>query len=129
MRLLQQEAELAEIVRLVGVDALSPKDRLILETAKSIREDFLHQNAFDEIDTYTSSTKECQLLRAILDLHHVCEKTLEKGIPFRDIQNLTVREKISRAKFIPEDQLAEFDTIRAQVTSETEALSREEGVG
>ena len=51
MRLLQQEAELAEIVRLVGIDALSPRDRLILETAKSIREDFLHQNAFDEIDT------------------------------------------------------------------------------
>ncbi len=129
MRLLQEEAELAEIVRLVGVDALSPKDRLILETAKSIREDFLHQNAFDEIDTYTSSTKECRLLRAILDLHHVCEKMLEKGIPFRDIQNLTVREKISRAKFIPEDQLAEFDRIRDQMVSETEALLREEGVG
>ncbi len=128
MRLLQEEAELAEIVRLVGVDALSPKDRLVLETAKSIREDFLHQNAFDEIDTYTSPTKEYQLLKTILDLHHLCEKLLDQVPLFKDIQNLAVREEISRAKFITEDQLAEFDTIRAHMTSETEALSREEGI-
>ena len=127
MRLLQEEAELAEIVRLVGVDALSPRDRLILETAKSIREDFLHQNAFDEIDTYTSATKEHQLLKVILDLHQICEKLLEKTVLFKDIQNLAVREEISRAKFVPEDGLAEFDTIRAHMTSETETLVREEG--
>ena len=128
MRLLQQEAELAEIVRLVGVDALSPKDRLILESAKSIREDFLHQNAFDEIDTYTSATKEYQLLKIILDLHHLCEELLEKVVAFRGIQNLAVREEIARAKFIPEDQMAEFDAIRAHMASESEALSKEEGV-
>jgi V/A-type H+-transporting ATPase subunit A len=127
MRLLQEEAELAEIVRLVGVDALSSRDRLILETAKSIREDFLHQNAFDEIDTYTSATKEYQLLKVILDLHQICEKLLEKTVLFKDIQNLAVREEISRAKFVPEDGLAEFDTIRAHMTSETETLVREEG--
>jgi V/A-type H+-transporting ATPase subunit A len=128
MRLLQQEAELAEIVRLVGVDALSPRDRLILETAKSLREDFLHQNAFDEIDTYSSTTKEYQLLKIILDLHHLCEKLLDKVVLFKDIQNLGVREEISRAKSIPEDHLAEFDAIRARMTSDTEALAKEEGV-
>ena len=129
MRLLQQEAELAEIVRLVGVDALSPRDRLTLETAKSIREDFLHQNAFDEIDTYTSSTKKYQLLKVILDLHHLSEELLDKAVLFKDIQDLTVREEISRAKFIPEDRLDDFEAIRARITSETEAVGREEGVG
>jgi V/A-type H+-transporting ATPase subunit A len=128
MRLLQQEAELAEIVRLVGIDALSPRDRLILETAKSIREDFLHQNAFDEIDTYTSTSKEYQLLKTILDLHAMCEVLLDKAIVFKDIQSLTVREAISRAKFIPEDQLSEFETIRTRMTSETKGLGGEEGV-
>ncbi len=128
MRLLQQEAELAEIVRLVGVDALSAKDRLILETAKSIREDFLHQNAFDEIDTYTSTTKEYQLLKIIFELHYLCEKMLDGGVLFRDVQSLAVREEISRAKFIPEERLVEFDAIRAHMTSEVETLSREEGI-
>jgi len=128
MRLLQQEAELAEIVRLVGIDALSPRDRLILETAKSIREDFLHQNAFDEIDTYTSTSKEYQLLKTILDLHTMCEGLLDKAIVFKDIQSLTVREAISRAKFIPEDRLSEFETIRTRMTSETKGLGEEEGV-
>jgi V/A-type H+-transporting ATPase subunit A len=128
MRLLQQEAELAEIVRLVGVDALSPRDRLILETAKSIREDFLHQNAFDEIDTYTSAAKKYQLLKIILDLHSLCEKALEAGVSFKDIQSLAVREEISRAKFIPEDRLTEMDTIRTHMVSGTEVLLKEEGV-
>jgi V/A-type H+-transporting ATPase subunit A len=128
MRLLQQEAELAEIVRLVGVDALSPRDRLILETAKSIREDFLHQNAFDDIDTYTSTAKEYQLIKIILDLHHLCEKLLDTAILFKDIQNVRVREEISRAKFIHEDQLAEFDTIRTHMDAEIKALAGEEGV-
>ncbi len=127
MRLLQQEAELAEIVRLVGVDALSPKDRLVLETARSIREDFLHQNAFDEIDTYTSSAKEYQLLKIIFELHGLCEEMLKNGVLFRELQNLAVREEVSRAKFIPEDRLEEFDTIRAHMKTEVEALSREEG--
>ena len=128
MRILQQEAELAEIVRLVGVDALSSRDRLILETAKSIREDFLHQNAFDDIDTYTSPAKEYQLMKIILDLHDLCEKLVDKMVLFKDIQGLAVREEISRAKFIPEDGLAELDKIRTHMMAETEALSKEEGV-
>jgi V/A-type H+-transporting ATPase subunit A len=129
MRLLQEEAELAEIVRLVGVDALSTKDRLILETAKSIREDFLHQNAFDDVDTYTSPTKEYQLLRIIFELHRLCENMLDKVVSFKDIQNLAVREEISRAKFIREDRANEFDTIRAHMNAQVEALSKEEGAG
>jgi V/A-type H+-transporting ATPase subunit A len=128
MKLLQQEAELAEIVRLVGVDALAPRDRLVLETAKSIREDFLHQNAFDEVDTYTSATKEYKLLEIILELHQMCEKRLDRGVSFNALQGLSVREEIARAKFMPEEQLSDFDTIRDHMAAETEALEEQEGV-
>ncbi|UCD72156.1 MAG: V-type ATP synthase subunit A [Syntrophobacterales bacterium] len=127
MRLLQQEAELAEIVRLVGIDALSISDRLILETARSIREDFLHQNAFHEIDTYTSSEKNYFLLSLILKLHHLCEKMVEKEIPFKRIQGLRVREEISRAKYVPEDQLEQLKHIEEHLTSEAEEVMRQEG--
>ena len=84
MALLQQEAELKEIVRLVGLDALSPQDRILLETAKSIREDFLHQNAFDaDDDQYTSLAKQYRMLKAILDLHDARIEALEQRRPAR----------------------------------------------
>ena len=127
MRLLQQEAELLEIARLVGMDALSISDRLVLETTRSIREDFLHQNAFHEIDTYTSSEKNYLLLNLILQLHHLCEGMLEKEIPFQKIQGLRVREEIARAKYIPEDQLDQLREIEAHIRSEAEEVLREEG--
>ncbi|MBW2123454.1 MAG: V-type ATP synthase subunit A, partial [Deltaproteobacteria bacterium] len=72
--------------------------------------------------------KEYRLLKIILDLHHMCDKLLDRGILFREIQNLAVREEIARAKFIPEDRLADFDAIRTHMVSETEKLSKEEGV-
>ena len=127
MRLLQQEAELLEIARLVGMDALSISDRLVLETTRSIREDFLHQNAFHEIDTYTSSEKNYLLLSLILQLHHLCERMLEKEIPFQRIQGLRVREEIARAKYIPEDQLHLLKQIEEHIRSEAEEVLREEG--
>jgi len=127
MRLLQQEAELLEIARLVGMDALSISDRLVLETTRSIREDFLHQNAFHEIDTYTSSEKNYLFLNLILQLHHLCERMLEKEIPFQKIQGLRVREEIARAKYIPEDQLDQLREIEAHILSEAEEVLREEG--
>jgi len=74
MRILQEEAELEEIVRLVGVDALSPSDRLTLEAAKSIREDYLHQNAFHEVDTYTSLNKQYRMLKLILGFYYSGKK-------------------------------------------------------
>ena len=127
MRLLQQEAELAEIARLVGIDAISTSDRLVLETARSIREDFLHQNAFHEIDTYTSSEKSYLLLSIILQLHRLCEKMVEKEIPFKRIQGLKVREEIARAKYMPEDQLDQLKKIEEHIRSEAEEVLRGEG--
>ena len=115
MRLLQEEAELNEIVRLVGIDALSIKDRLTLEIAKTLREDYLHQNAFHEIDTYTSIKKQYRMLKAILLFSHEGQKALSEGAIFKEIADLPVREKIARAKMIPENNLDEFDALEAEI--------------
>ncbi|MGE5598026.1 MAG: V-type ATP synthase subunit A [Bacteroidota bacterium] len=109
MRILQEEAELEEIVRLVGVDALSAKDRLTMETARSIREDFLHQNAFDEIDTYTSLEKQHLMLQAVLAYDETARRMLERDKPLEEILALPVREEIARAKYIRE---ADLDKLR-----------------
>src|SRR4030042_1482931 len=120
MRILQKEDELQEIVRLVGVDALSREDRMTLETAKSIREDFLHQNAFDEVDTFTSFVKQRRILGLILEFHARAGEALSRGASLDRLLGLEIRERIARAKFIPEDQPAQFEElmkdIREQVT-------------
>jgi len=103
MQLLEVESELQEIARLVGVESLSTKDRLVLESARSIREDFLHQNAFHPQDTYTSLRKQYLMLRTIIHFHHSGAKALEEGIDLDDILALKVREEISKLKFLPED--------------------------
>lgn len=118
MTLLEQEASLQEIVRLVGIEALSKQERLVLESAKSIREDFLQQNAFDEYDTYTSLSKQYKLLSLILYFHHKAKEALEKGALLDDIFTLSVREKIAKAKFIPENNLGEYDKIRQDIDNE-----------
>ena len=128
MGVLQQEAELDEIVRLVGIDALSWKDRLTLEVARSIREDYLHQNAFDEVDTYTSLDKQYQMLQLILDFLARGQKALEEGAPLSGIISLPVREQIGRAKYIPEDQLLRFDDIANELSSQMAALVDEGGL-
>lgn len=104
MSILQQEAELQEIVRLVGLDALSPRQRMILETAKSLREDFLYQSAFHEVDTYCSKEKQYGILKAILELHHLALNALEKGKRLEDILKLKVREAIAKARVTPESE-------------------------
>jgi len=103
MQLLEEESELQEIARLVGVESLSLKERLVLESARSIREDFLHQNAFHPQDTYTSLRKQYLMLRSIVHFHNHGLKALEEGVDLEDILALKIREKISKMKFLPEE--------------------------
>ena len=106
IRLLQEEAELEEIVRLVGQDSLSTIDRLKLEASRSLREDFLHQNSFDEVDTYTSLDKQFRMLSLIMNFFYEGAKALECNAQFRDLTALPVRDGISRLKYAPEDKYA-----------------------
>ena len=107
MHILQEEAELEEIVKLVGMDALSPGDRLKMETARSIREDFLHQLAFHEIDTYTSLKKQLYMMRLILAYYDLCADALEKAASIDALVSLPVRENIGRFKYVHEDNTDE----------------------
>jgi V/A-type H+-transporting ATPase subunit A len=109
MALLEQESQLIEIVRLVGAESISAADRLALETAKSIREDFLHQNAFHKVDTYTQIEKQHDLLMLILRFHRQALAAIEHGVDTADLFALPVREDIARAKYI---DYAEADKIR-----------------
>ncbi len=123
MTVLQEEAALDEIVRLVGMDALSSRDRLIMETAKMVREDYLHQNAFHEVDTYTSMTKQLYMLKLIYEFYSLSEKAVAAFVPLDDILACPFKEKIGRAKYIPEENIAEFDGILSSMNSEIKALS------
>jgi V/A-type H+-transporting ATPase subunit A len=107
MSLLQDEAELDEIVKLVGMDALSPGDRLKMETARSIREDFLHQLAFHEIDTYTSLEKQLFMMKLILAFYELGVEAMNMGAEIEKIANLPIREQIGRFKYIEEDKISE----------------------
>ncbi len=130
MRLLQEEAELEEIVRLVGVDALSARERLILETAKSLREDFLHQNAMHEVDTYSSLHKQFRMLELILNFHHQAGALIEKGELDLDLERLfalPVRERIARARYVPEDELKELDSIEQEIKGQIAEIAGEGG--
>lgn len=127
MRLLQEEANLQEIVRLVGIDALSVKDRVVLEVAKSLREDFLHQNAFHEIDTYTSLQKQYRMLKLIILFYEEANKAIAQGALFSAIENLPVRERIARARYIDEKDLGQFDAIEKQLKNEIEQILSEGG--
>ncbi|MFH1859409.1 MAG: V-type ATP synthase subunit A [bacterium] len=122
MNLLQREGELKEIVRLVGMDAISNEDRLILETAMSIREDFLHQNAFDAVDSYTSFAKQYQMLLIILDYHKIASSALKKGVKIDVVLSLPCRQEIVRMRNIPEDQLAGFEGIRERMIEQVKGL-------
>ena len=126
MSLLQDEAELDEIVKLVGMDALSAGDRLKLEAARSIREDYLHQDAFHDIDTYTSSEKMLLLMRLILAFYDRSLEALNEGVSIEKIVALPIREEIGRFKYIHEDQIdAEYKRIDEQLTSELSKLIEE----
>ena len=105
-KILQEESSLGEIVRLVGVDSLDFKDRLTLECARSIREDYLHQNAFDDIDTYTSLHKQYLMMRAILHWYHLGQKALKNNVAFNDVMKMDVIEPIGRLKYVEEDKVS-----------------------
>ncbi|MCU0612101.1 MAG: V-type ATP synthase subunit A [Candidatus Eisenbacteria bacterium] len=122
MALLQKEAELEEIARLVGVESLSAGDRLILETARSIREDFLHQNAFHEEDTYTSLNKQKVLLSLIMHLHERMKEALAKKSDPGRLFALKVRERIARAKFMPERELDGIADIKSEIDLEVDGF-------
>ena len=119
MSLLEEEDQLREVVRLVGIDALSKEERMVLETAKSLREDFLHQNAFHEIDTYASMEKQFKMLKTIVRFHHLGMDALKKGAPMNELFNLPVREQIARMRYLEEAQIGQIDkledTIKEQI--------------
>ena len=124
---LPEEAELNEIVQLVGVDSLSFTDRLKLETAKSIREDYLHQNAFHEIDTFTSTTKQYLLLKMILGWHEAAVKTVSEGGAFEKIVEMGAREQIGRFKYVEEAKMQEqYEAILADMTAEFDEIAQKE---
>ena len=122
MNLLQQEASLEEIVRLVGMDALSPKERLVLETAKSLREDFLFQNAFDAEDAYTPLQKQYLILKTIMSVYHEALPLVEKeGFSFEEFLALPVMEKVVRCKEISHEKLEGYDELQKEVASAVQA--------
>jgi V/A-type H+/Na+-transporting ATPase subunit A len=117
MQLLEKEAELEEIVRLVGKDTLSAQDRLVLEVARSIREDFLHQNAFHEVDTYASLPKQAAMLRAILRFYELGRAALTRGVEIEAIERVAARDRIARMKYLTE---AEAPAAIAQTCADLE---------
>ena len=127
MRILQEESELDEIVRLVGMDALSYKDRLTMEAAKSIREDYLHQDAFHEVDTATSLEKQYKMLKLILDCYNLGISALNSDVELDDILNMPVREKIGRSKYIPETEMNKFDEIAKELKKSISDLADKGG--
>ncbi len=122
MVLLEQEAELIEIVRLVGSESISANDRMTLETTKSIREDFLHQNAFHKVDTHTSVDKQFEMLKAILHLHKQGLAAIENGAETADIFALSVREDIARSSYLEESEIGKIVAIRQKIDEQTKAL-------
>ena len=128
MTLLQEEAELEEIVKMVGMDALSAPDRLKMEAARSIREDYLHQNSFHEVDTYTSLEKQDMMMKMVMGFYEESMDALNKGANINDLIKMPVREAIGRFKYTHEDNIeSEFDRINNQLSLEiANALSKEE---
>lgn len=128
MRLLQTEAELQEIVQLVGVDSLSHSDRLILETARSIREDFLHQNSFHEVDTYTSLHKQYRMLKLILSFYHEAQVAIKAGVHIQKITKMNAIERIGRAKYVEEGNVDKsYDEIEHDIKKEINDLISSKG--
>ena len=128
MHMLQNEAELEEIVKLVGIDALSAPDRLVLEAARSIREDFLHQDAFHEIDTYTSLEKQYLMMKLVLEFFEISSEALKKGADIDDIAAMPSRERIGRFKYVHQDNIEkEYDDIIAALKAElSQSIPKEE---
>lgn len=126
MSLLSDEAKLDEMVKLVGMDALSPLDRLKIESARVIREDFLHQNSFHETDTYTSEQKQFMMMKLVTEYYEKSKIAIEKGMDIEQIVKLPVREKIGRFKYVKQDYTQkQFDEIMSQLAEQTDSKGGE----
>lgn len=123
MGLLEDEAALIEIVRLVGAESISSKDRMVLETTKSIREDFLHQNAFHKVDTHTSIEKQYEMMKTILHLHEQGLAAIERGVDITKVFAIECREQITRSSYIPEEELDKIINIRTTIDEQIRAIS------
>ena len=127
MTLLQEEAELDEIVKMVGMDALSAGDRLKMEAARSIREDFLHQNSFHEVDTYTPLHKQFLMMELVIAFYEQSAEALRQGATIKHILSMDVREKIGRFKYVlPENVDTEFENIQKSLAQELESIKGKE---
>lgn len=130
MNTLQEEASLEEIVRLVGLESLSERDRLTMTIAKSLREDFLQQNAFDDVDTFTSREKQYRMLELILTFEKEARNAMKLGSYYAEIMDGTeeVRDRIARSKYIPEAEIARFEEIKAQIKTDIEKTIQHGGM-
>ncbi|OTN86545.1 V-type ATP synthase alpha chain [Enterococcus sp. 7E2_DIV0204] len=130
MRILQEESQLEEIVRLVGIDSLSDKDRLTLEVAKSIREDYLQQNAFDGVDTFTSREKQYKMLRLILTFYQEGQTALTLGAYLSELMTGTVglRDQIARSKYLPEEQIDRLDGLVDEIKGTLKQIVADGGI-
>lgn len=126
MSLLTEEDSLQEIVRLVGQDALSEEDQLKLFTAKSLREDFLQQNAFDDVDTYCSAEKQYHMLRLILAFHNLAKEAMQNGAYLREIEQMPIRQKIVRMRLVPEDELEKLQDLEREMQQVFQEMKRDE---
>lgn len=122
LAILQDESRLTEIVRLVGIDALSPNDRITMETAKSIREDYLQQDAFNEVDTYATLKKQNEMLRLILLVGDLSLAALEKGVDLEELLDIKTKELVSRIKYISVEEISKFEEIEKKLRFEINTL-------
>ena len=128
MSILQHESSLNEIVQLVGKDSLSQGDQLTLEVARMVREDFLQQNAFMEVDCFSSYDRQEKLLSMILDYDRLCRAAIEKGAPAAELFAIGSREKIGRAKSVPADEYTQvYAAISASMEKEIEEVIEKAG--
>jgi V/A-type H+-transporting ATPase subunit A len=129
MSILHKESELEELVRLVGLESLSAYERLLMEVARMLREDFLQQYAFDETDTYCSVEKQFRMLDVILLYNRLAQKALEGGAELEDVLSIPAVEAIARAKRIPDQRFSDFDALQKQVEQQLSSLSAPQGAG
>lgn len=129
LRVLQRESELEELVRLVGMEALSPEDMLVMETAKMIREDFLHQNAYHELDTYTSLEKQFHMLDVILKFYSKAQDAVDNGVDPLRLMGVPVRDKISNMRLAAEGDMDTFRRIEGDIARQVDELIKGKAVG
>jgi V/A-type H+-transporting ATPase subunit A len=122
MALLQEEANLQEIARLVGAESLSPEDQLVLYTSRSLREDFLHQNAFHPVDTYASIEKQKAMLEVIMHTHDGMGRSLKAGVAPRDLFAFPLKEKVAGMRYLPEEHISAINELKDLITAELDSM-------